>query len=88
MDTKDIFEGKHDISIDDLKQRLRGLTRREREVLNLVARGQRTKEVARTLGMAPKTTAVHRQHILLKLNATNFTQVVWMMGRTSDTDTD
>lgn len=88
MDTKEIFKGKHDISINDLKLRLSGLTPREREVLKLVARGQSTKDVARVLGMAPKTTNVHRQRILLKLSATNFTQVVWMMGRASEADAD
>lgn len=88
MDTKDIFRAKNEISAGDLRQRLNSLTRRERDVLKLVARGQTSKQVAQTLGMAPKTAEVHRQHILLKLSASNFTQIVWMMGRAGAIDHD
>lgn len=47
------------------------LTRREMEVLKLVAEGHSTKEIAARLGIAFKTAACHRTRIMAKLNAPN-----------------
>jgi two-component system response regulator NreC len=44
------------------------LTPRERQVLQLVAEGRTTKEVAALLGMAVKTAESHRTHIMDKLD--------------------
>ncbi len=41
---------------------------REREVLQLVAEGKNTKEIAFTLGVSVKTVETHRQQIMKKLN--------------------
>ncbi|HYV85587.1 MAG TPA: response regulator transcription factor [Patescibacteria group bacterium] len=43
------------------------LTLREREVLQLVAEGQSSKEIARTLGISAKTAESHRSRIMAKL---------------------
>jgi DNA-binding NarL/FixJ family response regulator len=43
------------------------LTRREREVLRLVAQGARAKAIAAKLGMSPKTAQVHSENIRRKL---------------------
>lgn len=43
-----------------------GLTARELEVLRLLARGVSTREIARTLVIAPKTADAHIQHIYTK----------------------
>ena len=43
------------------------LTKREREVLNLVAEGKTTKEIAFALGIAFKTAVCHRYRIMEKL---------------------
>jgi HD-GYP domain-containing protein (c-di-GMP phosphodiesterase class II) len=43
-----------------------GLTEREVEVLGLVARGHLNKQVARTLGISPKTVGSHVEHIYAK----------------------
>ena len=48
-----------------------GLTRREAEVLMLVARGYTNREVAETLVISVKTASVHVSHILSKLGAAN-----------------
>jgi len=48
-----------------------GLTAREREVLQLVAEGKTTKEVAATLHVSVKTVDSHREHIMDKLNIHN-----------------
>lgn len=44
------------------------LSRREREVLQLVAEGNTTKEIAATLFISFKTVESHRQHIMAKLD--------------------
>ena len=52
------------------------LTPREREVLQLVAEGKTTKEVAETLGISVKTAESHRAHILRKLDTPNIAGIV------------
>jgi DNA-binding NarL/FixJ family response regulator len=44
------------------------LTLREREVLQLIAEGQKTKEVAISLGISVKTAESHRTRIMSKLD--------------------
>jgi DNA-binding NarL/FixJ family response regulator len=46
---------------------LRGLTGREREVLQLVAEGLTSKEIAHTLGISIKTIETHRANLMTKL---------------------
>jgi DNA-binding CsgD family transcriptional regulator len=48
-----------------------GLSPREAEVLNLVARGYTNREIAATLVISVKTASVHVSHILRKLGAPN-----------------
>ncbi|MFQ5829948.1 MAG: response regulator [Candidatus Methylomirabilia bacterium] len=45
-----------------------GLTAREREVLQLVAEGKSTKEIAALLGVSVKTADAHRTHLMQKLD--------------------
>jgi DNA-binding NarL/FixJ family response regulator len=45
-----------------------GLTKREREVLRLIAEGSTTKEIAARLKISPKTAQVHRDNLKQKLN--------------------
>jgi two-component system, NarL family, nitrate/nitrite response regulator NarL len=47
---------------------LAGLSAREREILNLIARGDSNKLIARELDIAESTVKIHVQHILRKLN--------------------
>lgn len=49
----------------------KSLTNREREVLGLVARGMAAKQVARHLGISPKTVERHKGHIFAKLGVSN-----------------
>jgi two-component system, NarL family, response regulator NreC len=46
------------------------LTARERQVLQLIAEGKRTREVAQILGVSVKTAEAHRTHIMKKLGIT------------------
>jgi HD-GYP domain-containing protein (c-di-GMP phosphodiesterase class II) len=48
-----------------------GLTRREIEVLQLLARGRSAREIATELVIAPKTARNHIEHIYTKIGATN-----------------
>ncbi|MBE0537780.1 MAG: response regulator transcription factor [Phycisphaerae bacterium] len=48
-----------------------GLTSREREVLQLVAEGHTTKEIANVLHLSAKTIDSHREHIMEKLGIHN-----------------
>lgn len=44
------------------------LTRREREVIKLIAEGKRTKEIATYLSLSPKTIEKHRANLMKKLD--------------------
>jgi two-component system, NarL family, response regulator NreC len=52
------------------------LTRREREVLRLVAEGLSAREIARRLGMSPRTAETHRSHVMHKLGLHNRTELI------------
>ena len=52
------------------------MTPREREVVQLIAEGKSTKEVAAALGISVKTVETHRTHILGKLDAHSVTEIV------------
>jgi DNA-binding NarL/FixJ family response regulator len=52
------------------------LTRREREVLKLLAEGKRTNEIARALYISPYTVRRHRSNIMEKLGVNNLADLV------------
>jgi LuxR family maltose regulon positive regulatory protein len=52
------------------------LSIRERNIINLIARGQSNKEVARDLGISPETVKSHMKHIFEKLEVEKRTQAV------------
>jgi two-component system response regulator FixJ len=52
------------------------LTRREREVADLIADGASNKEAGRRLGISPRTVELHRAHIMEKLGARNAADLV------------
>ena len=53
------------------KSSLELLTEREREILQLLARGESNKAIARALGISNDTVKQHVRHILTKLNLTS-----------------
>jgi DNA-binding NarL/FixJ family response regulator len=61
--------------VEDYIRRLSGpspssslaLTVREQEVLRLIAEGKRTREIAESLDVSPKTVEAHRSHLMEKL---------------------
>jgi DNA-binding NarL/FixJ family response regulator len=52
------------------------LTAREREVLQLIAEGHTTQQVAETLGISPHTATRHRANLMQKLDAHNQVELV------------
>ena len=54
----------------------RGLTERERQILQLVAEGKNVKEIARSLHISPKTADTHRRNLMSKLGMTSVADLV------------
>ena len=54
------------------------LTQREREILDFIAEGYSTKEIALDLGISPKTVEFHRSNLLRKFGARTSSQLVAM----------
>ena len=69
-------------ALEDVQKPKRGgdpydtLTDREKQVLKLVAEGRSNKEVADVLGITVKTAMSHREHVMLKLDLHNRTELV------------
>ena len=57
------------------------LTEREREVLNLIRRGQRNREIARELRIAESTVHKHVQNIFEKLDARNRAEALFLVKK-------
>ena len=55
--------------IAELQERYKGLTARERKVMDLVVSGMQTKQIAAILGTSDITAAVHRGHVMHKMQA-------------------
>jgi FixJ family two-component response regulator len=64
----------------EAEERLARLTRREREVCELVARGLLNKQIAYELGMSEKTVKVHRGRVTRKLNVDSVAALVRLMS--------
>lgn len=77
--TKLIFEDfySHEKGNKPLTKKMQGdITKREYEVLELVAQGRSTKEVAEELFISVKTVETHKTHILEKLGLKNTAELV------------
>ena len=62
------------------------LTKRQREVLQLLARGMSNKEIARALKIAEATTKIHMAALLRALGARNRTEAAYKAGHLVDFD--
>ncbi len=56
--------------------RPREITKREREVLKLIAKGFKNREIAEKLGISTKTVETHRANIMNKLALRNVAQLI------------
>jgi DNA-binding NarL/FixJ family response regulator len=52
------------------------LTPRQREIIQLLAEGQSSKEIAMTLGLSVKTAETHRTNIMRRLNCHSISEIV------------
>jgi DNA-binding NarL/FixJ family response regulator len=64
-----------------ITDRYDALSEREREVLQLVAEGRSSKEIADVLSISPATVETHRTHVLQKLGLRNTAEVVRYAAR-------
>ena len=64
-----------------ITDRYDALSEREREVLQLVAEGKSSKEIAEVLSISPATVETHRAHMLQKLGLRNTAEVVRYAAR-------
>ena len=58
------------------------LTQREEEILTLVAKGQSSKQIARALGISPKTVEFHRSNLLKKHRVKSAVELVHKIAQT------
>ncbi len=65
----------------ELQQRFDLLTKREREVMNLVVKGLMNKQVGFELDISEITVKAHRGRVMEKMNAATFVDLVNMAGR-------
>jgi FixJ family two-component response regulator len=68
---------------EDVHARLARLTKRERQVCDLIAKGLLNKHVACELGISEKTIKVHRGRVMRKLDTDSVAALVWMLSRVS-----
>ena len=52
------------------------LTEREQQVLKLTVEGKSNKDIARELGISPKTVSVHRTNVMTKVGAQNMVELI------------
>jgi len=65
----------------EILRRLENLTRRERQVLNLVASGLLNKQVAHALGLTEKTIKAYRARVLQKMKARTGVALIGLLSR-------
>lgn len=70
-----------DKQVLDLQQRFESLSRREREVISMVASGMLNKQIAGELGTAENTVKVHRSRAMDKMQAQSLAELVRMMEK-------
>ena len=68
-------------SLNAVRSRIATLTPREREVFELVIRGQTNKHAARSLGCAERTIKAHRHRVMEKMQVESLAELVSLAER-------
>ena len=66
---------------EQIRTRLARLTKRERQVCDLVAQGLLNKQIAGVLGASEGTVKVHRGRVMSKLEVDSTAALVWLLSR-------
>jgi FixJ family two-component response regulator len=66
---------------EEIRARLARLTKRERQVCDLVAQGLANKQIAGALGASEATVKVHRGRVMSKLEVDSLAALVWLLSR-------
>ena len=69
------------LEVEGMRQRLSVLTARERQVMELVAKGCHNREIAETLGISPRTVEVHKARVMEKLQVQSVPELVRIVLR-------
>ncbi len=67
--------------LDSVRSRIGRLTPREREVFELVIRGDHNKQIARALGCTERTVKAHRHNVMEKMQAHTLAELVSLAER-------
>ena len=70
-----IFD-EQEICPEDYQRRIARLSRREAQVLGLIASGLMNKHVALELGISPVTVQIHRRQVMRKMQVKSFAELV------------
>lgn len=60
----------------EMQQKIATLTRREREIMNLLVEGKKNKLIAQELGISTRTVELHRAKVMEKLHANSLSDIV------------
>jgi FixJ family two-component response regulator len=73
--------------LTDARHRVGMLSKREREVLELLSLGSSNKLIARELGISPRTVEIHRSNMMTKLRANHSAEAVrlWLQSGLENT---
>ncbi|HYR88094.1 MAG TPA: response regulator [Terriglobia bacterium] len=75
---QDRVRRQNDSVLAELKRRFESLTSRERELLSLIISGRSNKHVAAEIGTSEITVKVHRRHLMQKMRAASFADLLRM----------
>ncbi|MGC2025566.1 response regulator transcription factor, partial [Bradyrhizobium sp.] len=79
--------GRHEVArslkskLDAVRSRIATLTPRERQVFELVVRGNMNKQIARALGRTERTIKAHRQKVMEKMQVRSVAELVSLAER-------
>ncbi len=69
------------VELTEIARRYRELSDRQREVMNLAVQGIANKEIAAKLGISPRTVEHYREHVMERMQADTFAELVHMAVR-------